>query len=449
MKALAEYLVDRGWRITGCDGDPDPGVVRSLKRSGIDVLVGHAAGHVDNSPQETPDVLIYSPAVHPENVERQRAFQLRIPQLSYVDVLSQLTLARDTVAIAGTHGKSTTTAMLGQILQTAHRSASVLCGAESISSGRNGWAGNGQHVIVEACEFRRHFLDLHPRVGCILGIEPDHFDCYPTLADAERAYREFAANVFRNQSHVAASAGVLVLRSDCNATSRAIAPVAGNRITFSLDDPTADWQAIHRHISSSGIHFQLQHRQQVSREITLTVPGLHNVQNGLAAAACAGALGLSLTEIAEGLNAYRGLKRRFEVCGTWQGAFVVDDYAHHPTEILATLTTARQIYPQRKLICLFQPHQLSRTAALLDEFAAALSLADRVYLLPVYAARENAGEQQAELSQKLIQRMTPPGTFISALDRVWRTVQTDANTDAVILTLGAGNLSRIHYDDIP
>jgi len=307
---------------------------------------------------------------------------------------------------------------------------------------------------VEACEFRRHFWELQPRIACLLGIEPDHFDCYPTLADAELAYHEFARGVLSvSASHGnfvegEGTSGTVILRGDCPATRRAVQGLSGRIRTFSLHDPAADWRADPRPEAGGYIPFRLQHGNDVSEEIILRVPGLHNVQNALAAAACAGELGLSLTEIAEGLRQYAGLSRRFEIRKKWRGAVVVDDYAHHPTEIRATLMTARQTYPEKRIVCLFQPHQLSRTSALLTDFSTALSLADRVYLLPVYAAREQAGTEQVRLAQELIQRITVPATLVSTLDQVWGTVQTDADKDAVFLTLGAGSLSRIHHDDI-
>lgn len=195
------------------------------------------------------------------------------------------------------------------------------------------------------------------------------------------------------------------------------------------------------------IRFRLQRNGDISDDITLAIPGWHNVQNALAAAACAEGLGVSLSEIARGLQEFSGLRRRFEIMGTWRGATLVDDYAHHPTEIRATLYAAREFFPGKKLVCLFQPHQLSRTEALLPEFAAALSLADKAYLLPVYAAREQAGGRQQDLARQLVRRITIPASFLSALDRVWGTIQTDADTDAVLLTLGAGSLSRIHHED--
>lgn len=438
MKALAEVLHDRGWKITGCDADPDPAAARSLSDEGIVVRAGHAATHLDGP----PDVLVYSPAIPESHLERRRASELGIPQASYVEMLSRLMRTGTGLAVAGTHGKSTTTAMLGQILETSGSSPTVLCGAESVSRRRSGWAGSGPCVVVEACEYRRHFLDLSPRLVCVTGIEPDHFDCYPTLRDSERAYADLVSKL--------PDEGSIIFRSDCASTRRIVESSSSlaARVSFSLEDCSADWQAVEVESRSGGMLFRIVNRGLRSRQVQLRVPGRHNVQNALAAAATAGTAGMTLDQITAGLEAFNGLRRRFEILGDWHGGVIIDDYAHHPTEIQAALLTARTVYPGRRVICVFQPHQVSRTAKLLSEFSASLGLADRVYVLPVYAAREAEGTAQVSLSRQLADEVGTKADLIPSLDQVWRTLQTDAGTDAVILTLGAGNLTRIHHEFI-
>ncbi|SFI17116.1 UDP-N-acetylmuramate--alanine ligase [Planctomicrobium piriforme] len=479
MKALAEYLNDRGWVVTGSDGDPEVRTRQEFQRKGIAVFRGHAADQVpqkrsssvtdssgpgpdivtsnDSSPPHpqplSPEyrgegslkavshesiVLIYSPAVPVENVERQVARARGIAEFSYVEALAELTRHSTAVAVAGTHGKSTTSAMLGTLLSAIGRSPTLICGAELVDRGRSGFAGDGSLMVVEACEFRRHFLELSPKVACLLGIEPDHFDCYPDLDTAVDAYREFARRTPVD--------GTVVARSDCQATQRALEGFTGRVVTFSLDDLAADCQGIEITAEGTGSRFRIRHADQVSRWIQLRVPGRHNVLNAVAAAACAGVVGASLDEIAIGLKAFAGLRRRLEVMRNWRGSPVIDDYAHHPTEIRAAISAVRAMYPNRRLICVFQSHQASRTAALMDEFAAALSLADKVCILPIFAARETAGDCHEQVARELLSRLTAPAVWIATLDRVWGTLQTDAGTDAVILTLGAGNLTRVHHD---
>lgn len=438
MKAMAEFLSDRGWTVSGCDGDPDPETIGKFQQRGVSVQTGHSTTHLS----EPPDLLIFSAAIPTDNPEIRQAEQLGIPRLSYVEALAQLSRHAPTLAISGTHGKSTTTAMVGQILRSSGRPSSLICGAESLAASRSGWGDSQDRLVVEACEFRRHFLSLSLETVCILGIEPDHFDCYPNIDDAVDAYRELACQIRPNSS------GQLIVRSDCPNVSRLLQQIGITPVTFSLSDESADWGVVDRVDSADGSQFRIRHLNDISPPVRMRMPGWHHIQNAVAAAACAGAMGVNLTEIANGLSEFQGLKRRFETVRTIHGAPIIDDYAHHPTEIRAAIAAARQAWPGRKLICYFQPHQMSRTAALLPEFAEALNLADQAYVLPVYAARESGGIQQSELSRQIVRQMTTPATFLTALDRVRGTIQTDANTDVVILTLGAGNLTRIHHDDV-
>ncbi|WP_437190888.1 UDP-N-acetylmuramate--L-alanine ligase [Planctomicrobium sp. SH527] len=436
MKALAEYFADRGWQVSGSDGSPDRLSLQTLANRGISVHRGHDASHVPYDSQ----LLVYSPAVSDSNLERQAALSLNIPCLSYVDVLAELTRQATSIAIAGTHGKSTTTSMLGILLDSAQRSPTVISGGESRNRHANGWAGESSLLVVEACEFRRHFVSLSPQVACILGIEADHFDCFPDLNHTIEAYSDFIRRVPEQ--------GTIIYRSDCEASRQALGVGTRQRISFSLNDPDSDWQAIEVTPDGLSMRFRLRHHQEVSRQIRLQVPGTHNVLNSVAAAACADAVGLSMEEIVTGIESYTGLKRRLERIRTWRGAEIIDDYAHHPTEIRAAISAVRNMFPGRKLICVFQSHQASRTKALLNEFAAALSLADTVYLFPIFAARETINAEHVSLSQKLQQQITSPTGWIASLDHLWGTLQTDADKDAVILTLGAGDLTRVHHDFI-
>lgn len=431
MKALAEYLSDQGWLISGSDAAPDIHTLRLLQSRGITVQPGHAARHI------TPDLtaVISSPAIPPGNCERVAARELGLPDLSSIEVLAELTRRRQTVAIAGTHGKSSTTAMLGSMLQHAGRSPSVLCGAELRDRQRNGWSGTGRSLVVEACEFRRHFLQLAPHTACILSIEADHVDCYPDLHSAQAAYGAFARNATET----------LVVPDALRILDQAGRPDI-RRLTFGVETPQADWSGEHLQPDGQGITFQLHHQGKPIGPVRLQVPGRHNVHNAVASAALGHAQGLSTDEIRAGLEAFTGLKRRFEFLPDRNGAIVIDDYAHHPTEIQAAIATARECFPDRRLICVFQSHQISRTRALLPEFARALSQADQLYVLPIFAARETSQGLEVTLAQELLRSVTCPAGWIPSLDRVWGTVETDAGNDAVILTLGAGNISRVHHE---
>lgn len=437
MKALAEVLCDLGWTVSGCDEDLDPAATTSLCQLMIPIEAGHAVEHL----RPAPDLVIYSPAVSPSQPERQEATFRGIPQVSYVEALRQLSRRGVSIAIAGTHGKSTTTAMVGHILQETGNSPTVFCGAELSGRARNGWSSSGELVVFEACEYRRHFLGMSARVRCVTGIDADHFDCFPRLEDAEAAFAEFMAELPAD--------GTLVYRHDCPVTDRLVRRLSSRAVSFAVDDPGADWHAKGLVSEREGTTFRIGHGSGERRTVRVNVPGRHNVANALAALATAATLDVPLQDAAAALESFAGVRRRFERLGRRDYGLVIDDYAHHPTEIRAVLATARQCYPGQRLVCVFQPHQLSRTEAMFDEFAEALALADRVFLLPVYAARETADGRCLTLSEQLAKSVLSrgtPATLIPALDHVWTTLQTGALSDDVILTLGAGTITRIHHE---
>jgi UDP-N-acetylmuramate--alanine ligase len=440
MRALAELLHDAGCRVSGSDLNPDPEVTASLRQRGIFVQTGHEDTRFD----PPPELLIHSPAVGPENPERATAERLGIPHASYVETLGRLMRSRRGIAVAGTHGKSTTTALLGEILRQADADPTVVCGAAIRGDNRSGRLGRSELCVVEACEYRRHFLHLTPEIVCLLGIEPDHFDCYPTLDDALNAYREFIERV--------PAEGTIVFRSDCPSTGRVMQESAARKVSFSITDPGADWFAEGIEPADGGMRFTLRApagsaaSQEQGIDVRLPQPGRHNVLNALAAAATAGVLGIGIDRTARGLAGFPGLRRRFEPIGYWRDARVIDDFAHHPTEIAATIAAARESFAPRRLICVFQPHQVSRTRALLEAFAESLSQADRSYVLPVYGARERTAEENLPVARELVEEIRRRGgasALIPALDQVWTTLETDAPEADLILILGAGDIARL------
>ena len=437
MQALAELLTGLGWRVSGSDRQVVDDVAELLGRRGLRILQGHAASHL---PADT-DVLVHSQAIGPENVERVEATGLGIPQLSYSQMLGQLMSGRVGVSIAGTHGKSTTTAMMASLLDTAGLSPSAVVGARLVGRESSGWAGIGDLMVVESCEYRRSFLDLAPRYAVITGIEPDHFDCYASLGEMTEAFGEFAASIDKS--------GLLLARADCPATLAAAGRALARVKTFGRC-AGADWRAMRVRSTQSGSRFVLAHRGDHLGEITVPVPGRHNVDNALAAAAMACELGVETDGVRNGLLCYRGLHRRFHRLGSWRGVTIVDDYAHHPTAIRATLETARETFSGRRVWCAFQPHQVSRTVSLFDEFATSLGLADRVLVLPVYAARED-NRQATLVSGELVGRVqeTAPETrcrLVRSLDHLVETLDDETQPGDVLITMGAGDIDRVQHE---
>ncbi len=436
MKGLAELLSGLGWQVTGSDLSPVAPVFQTMQARGIRVHTGHQDHHL---PAET-DVLVYSPAVDVNNPERRMAARLGIPQMSYSQMLGHLMRDRVGVAIAGTHGKSTTTALAACILGGSHVGASAVVGAQLRGIGCNGWAGTGDVLVVESCEYQRSFLDTVPRYATILGIEPDHFDCYGTFDETIEAFGAFARRVD--------AGGKLLIRHGCAVSQQAARQAQAEVITLSRT-LEGDWFADSPRPAETGMRFRIFFRGEFFLEAVVGLVGEHNVFNVLAAVALSHYAGATTEEIRDGLAEFPGIGRRFEKLGWWRGIALVDDYAHHPTEVKATLETARAQFSGRKIWCAFQPHQVSRTLALMDEFAASFSAADEVLVAPVFAARETLDDEPVAAARELCRRIAARGVsahFCDSLDRIRATIDDSARAGDVFLTLGAGDIYRVHHE---
>ncbi len=430
LKSLANLLLDLGWAISGSDLNATGESGDTLRARGIDVRAGHAFGNVSRGTR----LLIYSAAVPNDNPERAAARALGIPERSYSQMLGELMCGRRGIGIAGTHGKSTTAAMTASVLRAAGRDPSACIGAELSGSGNGGWAGQSDLFVAECCEFRRSFLDLSPTYAAILNIEADHFDCFQNFDETREAFEQFAARV--------PSDGLLVVRADCELLGGA----AGVE-TFAIGTP-ATWTAEDLRPTLDGISFDVSHRGTNVGQIRLRVPGRHNVLNALATIALCHRIGLNFDQIQAGLAEFRGIRRRFELLGTPNGITWIDDFAHHPTEVRATLETARLRYGSRRIWCLFQPHQVSRLRMLLPEFAGSFERADRVLIAPTFAARDIRGEEANSLARQLAQeigRSGCPARFCADLDRIVATVDDEARTGDVVISMGAGDINRVYH----
>jgi UDP-N-acetylmuramate--alanine ligase len=435
MHGLARLLNGWGWTLSGSDLQPATAAVESLVQTGLKFHTNHAAEHL---PADA-ELLIYSPAIPADNPERLAATERGVPQLSYTQMLGRLMRQRQGVCIAGTHGKSTTCAMTASILADADWQASAIFGAELCDSGLSSWAGSGDLFVVESCEFQRGFWDFTPQHAAILSVESDHFDCYATREELIDAFRGFAARV---SSH-----GVLVVRHEDAAALEASRDCSAELLTFGWTED-ADWWAGDFRRSPLGTRFRVFRRGQFVTELQLPVPGRHNVLNALAASALAFEIGVPTALIRNSLQEFPGIRRRFEHIGSFRGVTLVDDYAHHPTAVETTLQTARDVFGRRRLMCAFQPHQVSRTQALLGEFGRSFRLADRVLVTPVFAARERVTDEPVELSRRLakeISRFGPDAEFSPSLDQLVSVLEDDLKPGDVLITLGAGDIDRVHH----
>lgn len=431
MRALAQVLVSQGWLVSGCD--LDAAALASLSVAGLNRQCGHAATHLDGV-----DLLVYSDAVPPDHCERRAAAQRQIEQLSYPAMLGRLTTGRHALAVAGTHGKSTTVAMAAAILSAAGLDPTVISGGTARAS----LSGDGSHghdlLLVEACEYRRNFLHLNPHAAVITGIEPDHFDCYDTPSAVEAAFALFAARVSAD--------GAIIARCDCPPTQRAVAAAAAPVTTFGLNG-AAHWQAAHVRCRQGRYAFDLVHFDRRLDRVYLRVPGRHNVLNALAAAALASQSGADVPAVKRGLERFSGLQRRLEHVARRAGVDYWDDYAHHPTEVAAALSTLRQMYPRATVYCIFQPHQIRRTSALLDEFAQSLQNADIVGVTGVFPAREPLAtpDELTAAALRLASCVRSLGTGVvpsQDLEMIWNRVTALAAPGDVVVTIGAGDIRK-------
>jgi UDP-N-acetylmuramate--alanine ligase len=436
MKALAEMLDGLGWNLSGSDLQPASPAIEALALHGLTFHRGHAAANL--LPQS--EMLIYSPAIRPENPERLEAARRGLAQYSYGEMIGRLMAERTGIGIAGTHGKSTTTAMVGWILSVAGRDPAVLVGAELCDSGHSGRAGASDLFVVESCEFDASFLEFLPKHAAILNVEPDHFDCYADLREIVQAFHEFASRIPAD--------GVLLVNGDSSTTRESVTGVAARIVTFGLK-PDHDWVADQIEDQFDGAVFRICCRGADWGTARLRLHGEHNVLNALAAAALAAELGVNQAHILAALHSFGGVKRRFEVVGEWNGRTLVEDYAHHPTAVRATLQTARQVYGDRRILCFFQPHQVSRTVSLMDEFASSFSSANEVLIAPVFAARERVTDEPRRVAAELAGRIAAQGTaarFVDSLDQILATVDDATRPGDVLIAMGAGDIDRIHYE---
>ncbi len=431
MRSLARVLDEAGWAIAGSDTS-----AATLTGAPYTIYSGHDAEQIDAE----LDLVVHSDAVDSDNPELVRARELGLTTLSYPQMLGRLMASRSGLAVAGTHGKSTTTAMAGNILTAAGFDPTVIYGAAPLGAVCGGRYGRGRWMLAEACEYRANFRHLTPQMGVILGIERDHFDCFPSTESLEAAFAQFAERI--------ADEGLLLVRSDCPTTQRVAAQIHCTTESFGLTGEAA-WQATALRERQGYYSFEIRVRGRLLTDVKLQVPGRHNVINALAAAALASHCGATASAIRAGLERFIGLRRRLQLLGEVRGVAILDDYAHHPTEVAAGLATARQMYANRRVWCVFQPHQVSRTEGLLGPFAESLTAADRIIVADVFAARENAGASVAELGRRLADHVAALGAQViqlSTAGQIHDHLRRHVAPGDVVVTMGAGNIGIVAHE---
>jgi UDP-N-acetylmuramate--alanine ligase len=393
---------------------------------------GHQAGHLPDD----SGLVIYSDAIPADNPELRKAHRLGIPTASYFQILGRMMSGKRGLAIAGTHGKSTTAALTSHLLIQKGLDPTVVIGAVPVGWRSGGRLGRSELMVVEACEYRANFLHLKPAQAAVQQIEPDHFDFYRTRTQLEGAFSRFLDNVHPQ--------GQILARHECP-TARRLTAALGCRVeTFGLDR-AADWSAGGIEAHCGEMSFAVYRHGRRLGSASLSMPGTHNVTNALAAAALAWENGVSWEEIVCGLESFRGVCRRLEVVGTLGGLTLVDDFAHHPTEVKSALEAVRQMFPGRRLWCVFQPHQVSRTERLLDGLALSLQNADKVLVSEIFRAREVAtdGEVTAADLGAAVRRLGGAVPDAHTSEGILDHLQKNLRSGDVLLTMGAGDIRKI------
>ncbi len=431
LSAIARVLLESGQLVSGSDEQETEFTAR-LRASGVRIFIGHAAQNIAGA-----EMVLVSSAVASANLEVVAAVQAGLPVVKRQDFVGGMMAERVGLAIAGTHGKTTTAALTAYLLSRAGQQPSFIVGGLISDLDTNARHGTGLPFVVEADEYDRMFLGLRPTVAVVTNVEHDHPDCYPTFAEMQAAFDEFAALV--------PAQGVLIVCND-DAGARALAQSARKRgtrvVTYGLQTG-ADWRAeLLQPNSAGGCDFLVSH---AGRELGLArtrLAGDHNVCNALAALAAVDYCGVPFATALPALRAFRGVGRRFEVKGEVHGITVVDDYAHHPTEIRATLASARQRFPGRPLWAMFQPHTYSRTRALMANFASSFGDADHVVVSDIYSARE--ASDAALSSADLIGAMQhADAQYVGGLEAAAHTLAQRMRPGDVLLTLGAGTSHKV------
>lgn len=432
MSGLAEILLKEGFTVSGSDAKESE-LTKHLEGKGAIIYYGQKAENI----KEGIQVIVYTAAIHRDNPEWKAAEEAGIPMLTRAELLGQIMRNYQTaIAVSGTHGKTTTTSMLSTILLEAEKDPTISVGGILPAIGGNIRVGHSDTFLTEACEYTNSFLSFYPTVSIILNIEEDHMDFFKDLADIRRSFHRFAGLLPED--------GLLVINGEIEHPEEIIEGVHARVVTYGLtgtEDYTVNGDITYDEKGCAS--FLLYHKKECIGPVTLNVPGIHNVSNALASLAAALELGIGFDTAAAGLCAFHGTDRRFQYKGEVNGIAIVDDYAHHPTEIEATLKAAAN-YPHKELWCVFQPHTYTRTKAFLKEFAQALSLADHIVLADIYPAREtDTLGISSETLQKELQKLGKACYYFPTFEEIEKFLLKKCMHGDLLITMGAGDVLKI------
>jgi UDP-N-acetylmuramate--alanine ligase len=439
MSGLAKLLMNNNAFVRGSDCTFTP-VVGELIQAGADIKIGH---NVENLPEDT-DIVVASAAVKEDNPELREARRRGLKVYKYAQMLGKITEHYKSLVIAGTHGKSTTSGWLTHCLRQTGLDCSFVVGAAVSQLRNSSGTGESEYFIAEACEYDRSFLNLCPYIGCILNIEQDHLDYYNDIDDIVEAFAQFAGRIREN--------GTLVINSDDKNCGKVIDAMRSGFSkhhseirTFGLSE-RSDYRAADIALENGYYSFDIYKFGNRLGRMKLSLPGKHNILNALAVTAVADNTGIAPAEVIRAASKFTGVYRRLMFKEKLDGITVLDDYAHHPTEIKASLEAVRQRYNPERLWCIFQPHQYSRTRFLLDDFAESFKLADTTIVPDIYFVRDSQSSRREVNSQILAERIENKGSkacFIDSFDGIINFLKKNAAPGDVVVTMGAGDIWKV------
>jgi len=429
MSGLAEILQNKGYSVKGSDMN-NSDIINKLRNTGIEVIIGHNSENVGDA-----DAVIFTAAIKKDNPEYIEAERLGIPLIERSVLLGEITrMYNETIAIAGTHGKTTTTSMIAATFLEAKKDPTISVGGELNIINGNYKIGNSEFFITEACEYVESFLEFSPKVAVILNVEADHLDYYRDIEHIKSAFYKFENKLIDD--------GVAVLNADDENSKELIDNEKSDKVTFGIKN-MADYMAKNIMFEKDRTTYDLYIKGKFAEKIELKIPGLHNIYNSLACISVCDIYKLKLSDVKAALEKFGGAKRRFERKGEYKGVVIYDDYAHHPSEIKATLSAAKE-KKANKIWCVFQPHTYTRTKTLLNEFSEAFYDADNVIITDIYAAREkDTGEISSKDLVSKIEKTSNNAIYIKDFKEIEEYLKDRLKPGDLFLTIGAGDVYKI------
>ncbi|MGA1980437.1 MAG: UDP-N-acetylmuramate--L-alanine ligase [Sedimentisphaerales bacterium] len=434
MSGLAQLLIKHKAIVAGSDQTASE-VTEKLCQMGADIKIGHKEHNLDT----TTDAVVISAAIREDNPELKLARRENIKVYKYAQMLGELMNLYDGIAISGTHGKSTTSGWLVYLLKQAGADPNFIIGAKISQLDSSSGIADGKYFVAEACEYDRSFLNLKPKIACILNIEPDHLDYYKDEAEIVEAFEQFSRGIKQG--------GVLIANGQDKNVAKVIRQLPSDRCceTFGLDE-NCNFYAQNLQLNNGLYTFEIYHNGKLLGTTKIALPGKHNVLNALATTAIAVNAGLPAQQTLQLLPGFTGVERRLMLKGQAGQITILDDYAHHPTEIRASLAAIRQRYQPKRIWCIFQPHQYSRTRFLLDDFAESFKLADITIVPEIYFVRDSQAEKKEINAQILVERMRANGTeamFIDGFEKICDYLKKKVGPGDLVVTMGAGDIWKV------